>query len=279
MRQLLALSIPCSVLTLFFSAAANRALAQPVYQTGFEQNQFVADFPLAGQDGWFSPPPLSPGAAVVVSDKPRFGGQTVRVLGADLVHQDFIGAVTDGYYDAIGSYRHPVNLATNGSEVVTVSASVRVDGAKTALGNNFFSASIIALAALTNGDAAGVGELAISSDGHVYGYSGNEAVPVFQASTQVELGKWHTLTIVVDFGARTYTFIVDHQVLGEFAFDPNNVDEDGNAVGYTTTLARGSVLAYAAPDTESLAKADYAAYYDQFAIKTSPRKNYSGSGQ
>ena len=36
---------------------------------------------------------------------------------------------------------------------------------------------------------------------------------------------------------------------------------------YTDTLRRGSLIAYAAPDTGTLHKANYAAHYDQFAIR------------
>ena len=105
---------------------------------------FVAGLPLAGQDGWIAPPPLSPNAAVVTTAKPRQGRQTVRVLGADLEHQDFINTVTGGYYDAIGSYRHTVNYDTGGTQAVRVSAHVRVDGPLTP-GVNFFSASVAAV--------------------------------------------------------------------------------------------------------------------------------------
>lgn len=239
--------------------------AQSVYKTGFDQ-PFVANAPLSGQDGWIAPPPLSPNAAIVTTDKPHIGRQTVQVLGSDMVSQDFINAATDGYYDAIGSYRRTVNYDTGGTQTVTVSALVRVDGAASPVGNNFFSASIAARAGLTNGDHAGVGELAISSDGHIYGYSGNQDVPTFQTSKPVTLGKWHLLSIVINFTTKTYSFRVNGNLEGEFAFDAN-VDDDGNALGYTNVLLRGSLITYAAPDAGGLQKADYAARFDRFSIK------------
>lgn len=256
------------LLASLFLAALNPAVADTVYRTGFESPTFAAGLPLAGQDGWIAPPPLSPNAAVITTDQPRIGRQTVRVMGANLVHQDFINGATGGYYDAIGSYRHAVNYDTGGSQIVVVSAEVRVDGAQTSLGNNFFSASISARATLANGDNAGVGELAISSDGHVYGYSGNEFVPVFQTSTRVTLGRWHSLAVVVDIGARKYSFFVDHKFQGAFDFDPNNVDENDDPVDYSNVFTRGSLVTYAAPDAGTLHKADYAASFDQFAIRS-----------
>src|SRR5438093_8058575 len=203
-------------------ALARPAAGQNVYATGFERAAFTAGLPLVGQDGWAPGPPfLSPNAAVISTALPRQGRQTVRVAGADLEHQDLVGEITGGYYDAIGSYRHAVNYDTGGTRVVRVSAHVRVDGAATDAGINFFSASIAARATLTDGNTAGIGELAISSDGHVYGYSGNDKVPTFQSSAAVTLGEWHDLAVEVDFGARTYSFFADGQSLGTFAFVAN----------------------------------------------------------
>lgn len=242
--------------------ASQAAAGQLVYKTGFEPPTFVADLPLVGQDGWVAPPPLSPNAAVVTCDRPRLGRQSVHVLGEDLEHQDFINDATAGYYDAIGSYRRAVDYDTGGSQIVRVSALVRIDGPKTAKGNNFFSAGVGGRAATTlNGEpsSAGVGELAISSDGHAYAYSGNDNVPTFLTSTRVKLGQWHRLSVVADFAAQTSSFFVDGDCLGTFPF---NASEE-----YTGVLLRGSLLAYVAPDTAANQKADYAAHFERFSIK------------
>jgi hypothetical protein len=251
----------CAATVVTWIAASPLATAQPVYSTGFEPDTFVGDAQLVGQDVWIAPPPLSPNAAVVTSDKPRQGKQTVHVLGADLVPQDFINDLTSGYYDAIGSYRRPVNHDTGNAQTIRVSAHVRIDGPQTASGNNFFSASIGGRAESTlNGEpsSAGVGELAISSDGHAYAYSGNDFVPIFLARKQVTLGEWHNLAIVADFATQTSRFYVDDELLGEFAWEPSEI--------YTGELLRGAMLAYAAPDTAANQKADYAAHYDKFSI-------------
>jgi hypothetical protein len=214
-----------------------------------------------GQDGWFAPPPFSPDAAVVTNEKSRQGKQTVRVLGADLVPQDFINEATGGYYDAIGSYRRAVNHDTGNAQTIRVSANVRVDGPGTAPGHNFFSAALSTRAAtILDGEpsTASVGELAISSDGHAYAYSGNENVPTFLASTPVTPGEWHHLAIVADFASQTSSFYVDDVLLGTFPFEPSE--------NFTGVLLRGTLLAYGAPDTATAHKADYAAHYDKFAI-------------
>ena len=94
-------------------------------------------------------------------------------------------------------------------------------------------------------------------------YSADDNVPSFQARIPISLGVWHHLTIELDFYFRTYTFYVDGTSLpgGPFPF-PGRVNQNMN------TLARGSFIAYAAPETTTLKKANYAAYYDNFSIAT-----------
>jgi hypothetical protein len=254
--------ISSTLIAVALLAAARPAAGQTIYATGFEPPTFVANAPLVGLDGWIAPPPLSPNAAMVTSDHPRIGRQTVHVLGADLEHQDFINDATGGYYDAIGSYRRAVNYDTGNSQKIRISANVRIDGLRTESGNNFFSASIAGRAeSIFEGEpsSAGVGELAISSDGRAYAYSGNNFVPMFLASKRVKLGEWHNLAIVADFATQTSRFYVDDDLLATFAWEPSEV--------YTGVLLRGAMLAYAAPDTATSTKADYAAHYDKFSIK------------
>lgn len=244
-----------------------RTEAQIVYSTGFESPDFTAGLSLVGQDGWivgFTPDgALSPNAPIISTDKPRIGQQTVRVRGGDLLHQDFITTVSGSYFDAIGSYRRTVNYDTGGTQAVRISANVRVDGPQTAAGNNFFSASVAARALLTDDNGtAGVGELDLSSDGHVYGWSGDAFVPSFQVSIPVTLGEWHNLAIVADFGSSKYSFFVDDHYLGTFPFPAQDC---GSC--YTTILRRGSLLASVAPDTATLKKANYTAHYDNFVIQ------------
>jgi hypothetical protein len=248
--------------SILLAGAVQPASGQALYDTGFEPAGFVEDAALAGQDGWIAPPPLSPNAAVVTADKPRQGQQTIHVLGEDLEHQDFINDLTGGYYDAIGSYRRAVNHDTGNSQTVRTSAHVRIDGPQTSAGNNFFSASVSTRAATPDANA-GVGELALSSDGHAYAYTGNENVPTFLGSLPAALGEWHNLAIEADFAAQTSSFYVDDVLLGTFPFDP--------AETYTGLFLRGSILAYTAPDTAANEKANYAAHYDQFSVKVTEK--------
>ena len=278
------------------------------YATGFENPPFIlgpllapppAPPPFLGQDGWVGAPPLSPNAAVIVVFS---GNQSVQVRGADLVTQkDDINKVTNGYYDAIGSYRKPVNfdVGAAGLPIVRIQANVRIDGplsppteashpcvfaryAHPVPCNNFFSASVTARAQVVDAkgnqiDTAGIGELAISSDGHVYGYSGDENVPTFLTSAAITLGAWHTLAVDLNFRTRTFSFSVDGNPLpgpsfqfplpGPFQF-PYQFPYKAN----TNMLLRGSLVVYAAPDNTSatppLLRGNYVAHQDNFSIET-----------
>jgi hypothetical protein len=236
------------------------AAAQDIYATSFQPPAFVAGAPLNGQEGWVSPvPELSPNAALIAAAKK--GGQSVRVEGAGLESQpDAINAVTDGYYDAIGAYRRGLDYDSGGDQTVRLSVDVRLDGRATPK-SNFFSASLIAVAYNEDGGSEGVGELAISSDGHVYGSSGQDLVPVFLTSTRIARGPWHNLAIEVNFAERTYSLFVDDEYLGTFDFAP--FEPSG-------VLRRATLITYAAPDTARDKKADHAANFDNFSVEVVP---------
>jgi hypothetical protein len=111
--------------------------------------------------------------------------------------------------------------------------------------------------------------LDISSDGKVYGHSGNALVPKFLTSRPVSLGAWHTLAIDVDFSSKTYSFTVDGKALpgGPFPFDVP-IDPDHPDWVITNVLKRGSLLVFTAPDTTNLKKSNYVAHDDNFSIAT-----------
>ena len=250
------------VSSIWIAGALQSASGQAIYSADFEPDTYLNNTTLVGQDGWIAPPPLSPNAAVVTSEKPRQGKQTVRVLGASLESQEFINEVSGGYYDALGSYRRPVNHNTGNSQTLRISAHVRLDGPGTATGNNFFSAGISGRAGTLSGGAS-VGEMFISSDGHVYAVSGNDFVPTFLASVPVTLGEWHSLAVVANFATHTSAFYVDNVLLTTTAWDASET--------YTGVLLRGTLHAYTAPDNVTNKKADYASTYDKFSINVTGR--------
>jgi hypothetical protein len=270
-RHLAIVAVSITVVTLVKTSVVLSADGTPsveiIYDAhGFESPEFDLRG-LVGQDGWVGVAMLSSNAAVVGTGLPYAGRQSVEVRGAQLVHQDSVNQITQGYYDAIGSYRRPCNYdaGAHGFPVIRIQAAVRVDGPLSP-GTNFLSASISArgLQREERGNASGtvgIGELAISSDGHVYGYSGAEDSPVFQASAPAGLGAWHTLAIDIDFRGKNYTFLVDGNVLpgGPFRLV---------SAANTNTLARASLVVYAAAETATLGKSNYVVHFDDFSIRT-----------
>jgi len=213
--------------------ASSPTLAGTVYETGFESPVFLG-LPLvgptlAGQDNWTSSPMTSPSAAIITTDQPFGGRQAVRVRGADLVPHANVNFVSNGYYAAVGSYRRRVDfdVAGAGFPIVRIQAFVRVDSRQIPQGRNFFSASVAARAVSTKlgQGTTGIGELAISSEGNVYGYGGNDSVPgcpsppntppnpscmaSFLTSTPITLGAYHKLAVNADFFKREFSFCVD----------------------------------------------------------------------
>jgi hypothetical protein len=265
LKSLVAVGVCTLLLSLPYSSLGQ---GKSIYSTQFEQPDFVAGT-LVGQDGWEGVDLgfdfLSPRAAVISTAKLQKGRQSVRVWGGDLVHQDIINEGTAGYYDAIGSYRKPINFDTLGIVPVRLSANVRVDGPVTP-GINFFSAALSARARVVDPDGnvstIGVGQIDLSSDGDAYAHDGNEDVPNILAGTPFTLGEWHALAIVVDFDAQTFTLSIDDEPLGTYPFP-------APAAGLVTTdvLARGALLTFVAPDTETMTKESHSASYDHFSVE------------
>jgi hypothetical protein len=239
---------------------ARSALAQTIYGTGFEAPPYTAGAQLVGQDAWSQPAIpafLNPASAVVSTVLPESGAQSIEALGKNLQTDDFISNVTGGYYHAIGSYTHSIGYNAGPTGKVRVSADVYVSG-PTTTGANFFSASVASI----GGDGSGLGELAISSDGQVHAYSSDDLVPSFLFSAPVTLGAWHSLAIVDDFSAKTSSFYVDAALLGTSPFVASG--NPGN------TINRASLIVYAAPETSTLHRADYAAYWDNYSVESVP---------
>jgi hypothetical protein len=210
---------------------ADRAFHGTIYATGFESPTFTASLPLMGQDNWVGVagppgPNLSPNAAIISRDLVFSGQQSVLVAGGIMVSDKIVSSATAGYYDAIGSYQRVVNfdVGANRIPIVRVEAAVRLDGPLSPSANNFFAAAVQAIGLcdpiLPGCHFPGVGALAISSDGKVYGWSGNNLVPgcpnppcvppaSFLISAPISLGAWHILAVDVNFQTRTFSFSVD----------------------------------------------------------------------
>ncbi|RYD31038.1 MAG: hypothetical protein EOP86_18755 [Verrucomicrobiaceae bacterium] len=233
-------------------ALAGSAPAAELYSTGFENPPFVAGSQLPGQDGWAVIPPfLNPSAAVITSAEAATGSQSLLVRGSDMTPAPEVDP-----YAVVGSYRRPVNYdAGAGLTTVLITSDVMLEGAPLGTGD-FFTANIAARSA----DGA-VGELSISSDGRVYGFTGTGADGLTLINEPISLNEWHNLGISVDFAANTYSFLVDGTDYGTFPFE----------AGFTSdVLLRGSLVVYGRPDAGAYSRDNFTARYDNFSIATVP---------
>ncbi len=246
----------CMIGVLLFTAAVR---AEVIYSTGFESPSFTAYTQLQGQDGWTPadalPPFLSTSAAVITKLDDGLGGQALVVRG------DYMTSASEVTpYDAVGSYRRPVNYDTNasGTRVVQLSVDVRMSGPST-ISYEQFSGAISAR------DSAGftLAELEIGPDGSLAGF-GNQppgSMPLVTGWASPE--DWHTLALEIDYHTNLSRFLVDGVQLGtpiSFA-----------SSGPSGILARGALVVYAGPDVVGeFARAEHGVYFDNFSISGVP---------
>jgi hypothetical protein len=255
----------CAALGIALVAASPLpALAQgpaTIYATRFEEPAFVAGLPLIGQDGWEAPPPppmspLSSLAAVVSTDKPRQGRQSIAVWGGDMVTVE--GPLAP--YAAVGSYRKPLNhVVAPKRPVVRIEANLLLETDQPATegespDDDFFSMTLAA----RSGDGETLGEIGLSSSGHAVAYNFNAApgaVPAFTAP--IAFNEWHRVGVEVDFSGveAVVLYYLDDELIGAMPTDSTS-----------KVLLRGALVVYALPDGDGNERANYTARIDNFRV-------------
>jgi hypothetical protein len=252
---------------------ANTAQAVTVYQTGFESLQFVVNQPLVGQDGWTGAVPappfsLNPEFAIITDAFFRRGDQSVEVRGADLISS---GGPT-APYDAVGSYRKPLNNYT----IVGKNTLVRVDADMQLATNqpkktsdDFFGFTIT----LRDGNGVALGEIGLFSNGKALAYPTTKVVgevtpEVF--SRFIRFNKWYHVTIFMDTANDTTSYFIDDHFIGAIQASsipraPGNPNDPPNP-DRSNILDRGAMVVYARPDRVGNARANYTARLDNFRI-------------
>jgi hypothetical protein len=236
-------------LGVLLAAAPSRGAV--VYSTSFENPPFTPDSQLLGQDGWSTaiPPFLNPSAAKIATFVPNSGQQYVRVLGSDLTPAAEVGP----QYQAVGSYRRPVDYDTGatGLRLVRLQADVRLDGPRVSTGD-------LATANIAARSADGtVGEMGVSSDDRIYGYSPSAGLDDPPAvSVPAELGRYYRLAMDVNFAANTVQYFVDGTPVGGPLAFPAGFSSD--------VLQRGALVAYSRIPSDG--RQDHIYRWDNFSI-------------
>ena len=230
-----------------------------IYSTGFEPPTFITGSSLLGTDGWSLaiPPFLNPDAATITHAAKKSGKQSVEVWGGDLIGSIGITAP----YDAIGSYRRPVNYSVSAKKpVLVVEADLLLDADETATEDDFFSLTIAA----RSGDGETLGEMGLSSAGSAvaYGFDASPGDgPAF--TTPIRFNRWYRVSIVLDFSGETTTvsYLLEDEHLGTV-----------ETASTSQVLLRGAMVVYALPDAGDDARANYTARFDNFRISASRRR-------
>jgi hypothetical protein len=194
--------------------AAPEARAGLLYQAGFEPPDFVADAPLAGQGGFVAFDGVNEGAAIVSTEFPRSGAQSVRIDGASMepFAEDFFA----------GFYFTPINYDPLASGTPLI--DVRVDVALSpdpAVGS-------VAGFQIADDSGALIAEILLSSDGSEVFVSGDNGVDVVDGPV-IASGQYSTLGLLLDFGSRNVTLSLDGSSLGTLAFGPEAGETFGDA--------------------------------------------------
>ena len=248
---------------------ANIANAVDIYRSGFEANGtiFAPNSILLGQDGWTtaSPPFLNPNAAIITNLTARSGSQSVEVQDINLTHAVLVSPP----YDAVGSYRRPVNhIVTPSRPVIKLEADIKLETNQplsTPITNDFFCATIAArLAGETLADPSrNLGETGLCSNGTATGARFDEDPSTNPASIfkrNIQLNRWHHLEAYFNFANKTISYTVDDRFI-----DSTPLTEPDGAIVTAREVLRGAMVVYVRPSGGS--KGNYTARFDNFSMK------------
>jgi hypothetical protein len=238
--------------TVLVAFAPTSVWAGVVYSSGFESPTFGSGDHLLGKDGWSTaiPPFLNPDVALITNGNAASGQQSVIIRAADLASSN---GITDPY-DAVGSYRHPLNYDATG-QIVRVEVDLFLSGPITT--DRSFGASLAVRAG-----GATVSEFEVFSNGTA-GTFGN--VPPGSDPTEestLSLNQWNHLTIDVDFTGRKSIFYLNGNPFS------TAIDFSGGSVG--NQLDRVAFVVYALPDDNGFQRGAYEVYYDNLSVQTIP---------
>jgi hypothetical protein len=236
---------------------ATSGYADTLYQTSFEQPTFLPGDQLLELDGWSTaiPPFLNPAAVVITNAAAKSGRQSVEVPGANLIGS---GGIT-GPFDAIGSYRRPVDHTISGNKtLVRVDANLLLKTNKPKTPGEFFSLTIAA----RSGAGETLGEIGLASNGKVEAWSFNApggGPPLF--TKPIRFNKWYHITMFHNFTSKTTSYFIDDHCLGSTTAESVSPN----------VLTRGAMVVYARPNGGDAGgvgsmRSDYTARFDKFRI-------------
>jgi uncharacterized delta-60 repeat protein len=235
------------------AAWSGRASANDInYQTGFEPPGFTAGQPIRNLEGWESFQFLPASEAVISTDNPRDGLQSLRLKGVRNFCRRSIAADT----------------TANPPMRIELRVDARLDGPQTGtLGTpeqDILSANFGVNILLPNGNSLLLGGYFVSSAGKIWTYTAGPRGAVYGYSVPATLGAYHSLLLRVDFFTRTVTFAVDGVELGSSPFPEAAALSEHLANGWVELA--GSSTPINTPDI-TYDPANYTAYFDNYSVE------------
>jgi uncharacterized delta-60 repeat protein len=189
-----------------------------IYRTSFEgtvggpntDDHFVWFWSIAGQNGWSVPVGHS-SSVTISSQHPNAGESAVEILGLGL------RPAQPGIVAAVATRSSDFDPIASGNPIVTMQASVRLNGPSTNQGNGISDDLISANTVVRDENGAIVAQLLMSSNGYAYAFADNGA-DAYHFPTLAALGEYHTVGLRLDYEARTTDFFLDDQPLGTLPF-------------------------------------------------------------
>ena len=263
---------PCSIRSLAaLSLVLTLALAgtsrgdQLIFATGFEQPEYVPGA-LIGQDGWLLSPTFgaaSGPAAAIVPPGGDLTSQVLRVTGAQLQPE-----TDDDPFFYLGLYRRPIgyDAAAHSTSLISIHVQARLDGPlsdQVGTPGDYSQGDAYSVNLTAVGGDGAFGEISISSDGHIYGYSYSGGGS-YLFGTPVTLGVFHDLGLDINLANSTTTYLLDGAVIGVDSFA---------GVFSSTVLDRVVLLNYAnlaIPVPSGFERDHYVSYFDNLSVQAVP---------
>lgn len=229
------------------------ALTSTFLSSDFEGAAYTAGALLDGQDGWVA---VTAPAAITVSGQNAHHGRRCGKFDGALLEKSLFASQQ---VEAVCGRWLNFDPVQQGTPVVRMRASVRLDGPSTpadkendAMSVNFYTA---------NDAGQNLGAFYVESTGKVWASGGGGPYNAF--SRPYTIGTYVDLELVLDFDARTMTFVLDGQSMGSLPLHATPLE--------STELLSVAIEMNCRKQVNQRQREQYTAYFDDVSVTTETR--------
>ena len=225
------------------------ALSATFLSTGFEKG-YTAGALLDGQDGWLS---VTARDAITVSDTNAHHGRQCGKFDGGLLEKSLFGSYE---LEAVCGRWLLFDPVAQGTPIVRMRASVRLDGPFTPREHDSMTLNFY-----TSTSTQNLGSFYVSSTGKVWASGGGG--PYFAISRPYTIGTYVDLEMVLDFDARTMTFMLDGQSMGSLPLNSSPLQ--------STDLYAVALELNCQKNVNQRQRAQYTGWFDDVSVTTESR--------